>query len=172
MVKKQKKDNFLEKQFLKIPKNRKLYKKYQNTKNINLLHQLNQSYSNFVNYTRLLSLIQINVKYKSWHVQKKYRKHNQELVSDELFEYLFNQKDEKKSRFPPRNWNDVLESEVLIEAISKLTQRQQEVLWLLFVEELQGIQAKKRLNVSQQSISKTKKRALNNIQKIWEEKNE
>lgn len=93
-------------------------------------------------------------------------------MSDELFEYLFNQKDEKKSRFPPRNWNDVLESEVLIEAISKLTQRQQEVLWLLFVEELQGIQAKKRLNVSQQSISKTKKRALNNIQKIWEEKNE
>lgn len=76
LVKKQKKDNFLEKQFLKIPKNRKLYKKYQNTKNINLLHQLNQSYSNFVNYTRLLSLIQINVKYKSWHVQKKYRKHN------------------------------------------------------------------------------------------------
>lgn len=170
MAEKQKENDFLEKKFLEIPENRNLYKKYKNTKSLNLLHELNQSYSDFVNYTRLLSLIQINVKYKSWHIQKQFRLHNQELMQEELFEYLFDQKNERKTRFPAKNWSDVLENEELIEAITKLSQRQQEVLWLLFVEELSGVQAKKRLNVSQQSISKTKKRALDNIKKNWEEK--
>lgn len=66
--------------------------------------------------------------------------------------------------------DEALENEELIEVITRLSQRQQEVLWLLFIEDLSGVQVKKRLNVSQQSISKTKKRALNNIEKKWEEK--
>ena len=170
MVEKQKNNIFFKNQFLKDPENRTLYKKYQNTKNINLFHQLNHSYTNFVNYTRLLSLIQINVKYKSWHVQKQFKRHNQELIQDELFEFLFVQRSKTEKSFPEKNWDEALENEELIEVITRLSQRQQEVLWLLFIEDLSGVQVKKRLNVSQQSISKTKKRALNNIEKKWEEK--
>jgi DNA-directed RNA polymerase specialized sigma subunit len=43
------------------------------------------------------------------------------------------------------------------------------VLWLLFVEEIPSIEVQKALDISQQAVSKTKKRALSKLEIFMKE---
>ena len=133
------------------------------------MQQLNQDYSNFVNYIRLLSLIKTHVKYKSLHVRERYQIYKQELVSEDTLDYEINRKEASKLELPLTQWDAALESEDMVKAVSNLSERQQEILWLLFVEDIPVMEIKKKLNVSQQAISKTKKRALKNVEEYLKE---
>lgn len=159
----------LKREFLKVGEHRVWYEAYQETKDSNLLEKLSSAYSDFVNYAVLLSLIQTNIKYKSLHVRERLYKNTQELVSEEKWEYTLNQQQITMQPLTLDQWDNVLEDAELLEAVSSLTERQQQVLWLLFIEELQPIEAKEKLNVSVQAISKTKQRALIKIKQRLQE---
>lgn len=156
--------------FLEYPEHQRLYDDYKKNQSPEKLIQLNQAYSDFVNYTRLLSLIRIHVKYRSLHLKNKIQKYEKELVSEESLEYLVTKENVKESNFLARHWYTVLENDQLIDAVSTLSERQQQILWMLFVEDIPAAQAKEKLKVSQQSVSKTRKRALQNIEKLLEGK--
>lgn len=160
----------LRKQFLEKPTYRRLYEQYEDTQEPELLGKLNQEYTKFVNYVSLLSLIQTHVKFKSLHFREQNSSQKQELVSEETMEYALDQKKSSGLELTIPQWDAVLESEDLIQAVSDLTEHQQQILWFLFIEDMPVKQAKAQLNVSQQSISKTKNRALKKIQKQLEEK--
>lgn len=160
----------IKKKFLEKPAYNYLYKQYQTTRDPKLLQQLNQAYSDFINYMRLLSLIQTNVKYKGLHIKKKFYEQKQELVGEESLKYMINQKASSNMKHSHTQWDTVLESEELVKAVSTLSKRQQQILWIQFVEDIPAVQSRKQLNISQQSISKTRQRALRNIKKILEGK--
>lgn len=61
-----------------------------------------------------------------------------------------------------------MEDEALIEAVSSLTKREEQVIWLLFVEDKTNTDITTILGVSQQSISKTKRRALKKLESFLE----
>jgi len=109
------------------------------------------------------------VKYKSLHVRERYQIYKQELVSEDTLDYEINRKEASKLELPLTQWDAALESEDMVKAVSNLSERQQEILWLLFVEDIPVMEIKKKLNVSQQAISKTKKRALKNVEEYLKE---
>lgn len=84
----------------------------------------------------MLSLIKIHVKYKSLHIRERYQTYKQELVSEDTLEYVLNQKEVSELELPLKQWNTALESEDLVNAVSTLSERQQQIVWLLFVEEI------------------------------------
>lgn len=159
----------LRKPFLKQTRNRVLYERYRLTHDPILLEQLNQTYSNFVNYTVLLSLIHTNIKYKSLHMREKLSTHTQELIPEETLEYLLDQQQNDVTSHFPNQWENILENDQLLQAVSALTGRQQEVLWLLFVKKIPAVEAQGYLNISTQAISRTKQRALSKIKQHMKE---
>ena len=162
----------LRKQFLKLPCHQSLYESYLETHDSVLLEKLNQAYSDFVNYTVLLSLIHTNVKYRSLHMREHLSQIRQELVSEEKLEYILNQ---QSSGMPPSvldQWETILGNDQLLDAVTTLTERQQQVLWLLFVEGLPATEAREYLKVSPQAISRAKQRALTKIKQRMEEEKE
>ena len=159
----------LRKQFLKSPCHQSLYEAYLETQDSVLLEQLNQAYSDFVNYTVLLSLIHTNVKYRSLHVRENLSKIRQELVSEEKLEYVLNQQSTGMHPSVPDQWENILGNDQLLDAVTTLTERQQQVLWLLFVEGLPATKAREYLQVSPQAISRAKQRALTKIKQQMEE---
>jgi RNA polymerase sigma factor (sigma-70 family) len=159
----------LRKNFLKEPRHLIRYKKYLETKDQSLLQQLNEDFSNYVNYTILLSLIQTNIKFKSLHVRERMQDLNKEVISEDSLEYLVNQKRAYQLDLPPKKWEFIFEDGHLIEAMTKLTSREEQVLWLLFVEEIPSIEVQKALDISQQAVSKTKKRALSKLEIFMKE---
>ncbi|MER2180434.1 MAG: sigma-70 family RNA polymerase sigma factor [Desemzia incerta] len=158
----------LKKKFLKEAKYQKIYKHYLETNDSKLFEQLNGDYSDFVNYTILLSLIQTNIKYTSLHVRESLQKQYSEIVSEESLEYAVNQEQSTELGLPPKRWEFIMEDEALIEAVSSLTKREEQVIWLLFVEDKTNTDITTILGVSQQSISKTKRRALKKLESFLE----
>lgn len=159
----------LRKNFLQEPRHLMRYKKYLKTKDQSLLQQLNEDYSDYVNYTILLSLIQTNIKFKSLHVREQMQDQHKEIVSEDSLEYLVNQKRAYELDLPPKKWEFIFEDGNLIEAMTKLTSREEQVLWLLFVEEFPSTEVQKALDISQQAVSKTKKRALHKLETFMKE---
>ena len=153
----------LKRQFLKTLDHQAWHDTYQQTKDPILLEKLNSAYSDFVNYTVILSLIQTNIKYKSLHVRERLYQNTQELVSEEKWEYTLDQQQSPLLPLKIDQWGAVLENEELLNAVSTLTERQQHVLWLLFIDGLQATEVRKQLDVSIQAVSKTKQRALTKI---------
>ena len=159
----------LKRQFLRMPPHQALYEHYQETQDPDLQEELNQAYSDFVNYTVLLSLIQTNLKYRSLHVRERLYQNTQELVSEESLEYALNQQQADPNPLFVDHWESVLTDDQLLEAVSSLTERQQQVLWLLFIEGLPATEARKHLAISDQAVSKTKQRALEKVKQQLEE---
>lgn len=158
----------LKKKFLKEAKYQKIYKHYLETNDSKLFEQLNGDYSDFVNYTILLSLIQTNIKYTSLNVRERLQKQYSEIVSEESLKYAVNQDQSTELGLPPKRWEFIMEDEALIEAVSSLTKREEQVIWLLFVEDKTNTDITTILGVSQQSISKTKRRALKKLESFLE----
>lgn len=65
-------------------------------------------------------------------------------------------------------WKDVLADKRIWDAVQTLTEKEQEVLTLLYLRNLKEAKAASLLGVSQQTVSKTKKRALLKLRKQLE----
>ncbi|MED1944892.1 MULTISPECIES: sigma-70 family RNA polymerase sigma factor [Brevibacillus] len=80
------------------------------------------------------------------------------LVSD-------SDKSEREDNF---DWKDVLADKRILDAVQTLTEKEQEMLTLLYLRNLKEAEAASLLVVSQQAVSKTKKRALLKLRKQLE----
>lgn len=69
----------------------------------------------------------------------------------------------------PYNFTNIFEDEALYRTISKLSERQKEVLYLLYVEELTEIEVAQKLGITKQAVNKTKNQSLKKIKQDYEE---
>ncbi|OUQ85204.1 hypothetical protein B5G50_28320 [Brevibacillus brevis] len=75
---------------------------------------------------------------------------------------------EKSEREDNSEWEDVLADKRLLDAVHDLTENEQEILTLLYLRNLKEAEAASLLGISQQAVSKTKKRALLKLRKQLE----
>ncbi|BAH46565.1 hypothetical protein BBR47_55880 [Brevibacillus brevis NBRC 100599] len=75
---------------------------------------------------------------------------------------------DKSEREDNSEWEDVLSDKRILDAVQALTENEQEILTLLYLRNLKEAEAASLLGVSQQAVSKTKKRALLKLRKQLE----
>ncbi|WJQ81597.1 sigma-70 family RNA polymerase sigma factor [Brevibacillus brevis] len=86
-----------------------------------------------------------------------------EMVVDNLISDTY-----KSEREDTSEWEDVLADKRVLDAVQTLTEKEQEILKLLYLRNLKEVEAASLLGVSQQAVSKTKKRALLKLRKQLE----
>lgn len=114
----------------------------------------------------LLSLIKKKVKYKQKDLFQELKKHRLEEFSEEAIGDVEEQ--ERNEFYFTGEWAFVFENSDLIEALESLSYRNQEILWLLFVEMKSQKEVAKKLQVSPASISQAKKRSYRQIHSLLE----
>lgn len=114
----------------------------------------------------LMSLITQKVKYK----QKDLFRDRQKYMYQELFEEMIenNVDYEENNAYFTGEWAYAFENVDLIEALESLSYRQQEILWLLFVEMKSQVEVAQKFQVSPAYISKTKKICYSHIYSFLE----
>ena len=116
----------------------------------------------------LLGLIKKKVKYKQ---QDLFRDKEKNISGNVLLENIEDvvREEGKEYRFT-KEWVFLLENPELIEALEKLSYYNQELLWLLFVEEKTQKEIAEKFQVSPASVSQAKKRAYEQVRAFMKER--
>lgn len=116
----------------------------------------------------LLGLIKKKVKYKQ---QDLFRDKEKNISGNVLLENIEDvvREEGKEYRFT-KEWVFLLENPELIEALEKLSYYNQELLWLLFVEEKTQKEIAEKFQVSPASVSQAKKRAYEQVRSFMKER--
>ncbi len=152
-------------EFLSYPDNQKLYADYLESPTEELKSKLDTEFKKFYQNLRILSYVIKMLHYESKKLDKKerdYRKKH-ELILDT---------DTEKFQIPyvdiVSNTNDISEeiaSEKLFLCIQNLSRRQKDILSLVFVKQMSDKEIANQLKISQQAVSKSRKRILEIIRK-------
>lgn len=120
----------------------------------------------------LLRFIKLKIRYKQldlWRDMKKVR-NTESLFLEEVGENI-QEEDAPYDTFTPE-WEFLMEDDGLIDALQQLTDRQQEILWMLIVEGKSQEEVAATLRLSPASVSQTKKRAYKQLRSFLERKRE
>lgn len=155
--------------FLNIEENRDRYQKYMEHPTEENRKRLDELFKKHMYVIRYISYFIKMVHFESKHFDKKQRKRN------ELFQLTLDKMDEDGHRIvdllPEDNVNeylgyrleDLVEDPDLYSSIQSLTDRQKTLLNLVFIEGMKDTEIAKLLGVSQQAVTKAKKKALTKL---------
>lgn len=163
--------------FLKIPTNKEKYMDTIINPTTENMKELDMLFKHFYFKIRFISHISSTLKFNSINFDKKLRliqsrfsltldakinaNEGQEtfldLVADEQAEGHFSEVNLKD------NLDDYVISPILYDALNSLTKKQKEIISLAYAEGLSDTEIGRRLNKSQQAVSKTHKKALENM---------
>lgn len=165
--------NFIK--FLEDERNNILYLKYLYDPSKKNVIELNEAYKK---YERQL-MVRGYIKKAIYHEAKKYdeslrNKEKQQISLDQTFDdgatlgdFLI---DEKSTRTYEEMWDsrleEIFENIKLYEMIINLTRKQRNVLYLLYIKELNEKEASRQLNVTQQAVSKVHRTAINKLKGV------
>ncbi len=159
------------KNFLKTPENNEAYLDYQDSPSSLNYTILNSKFKEFLNYIVLLSLIKTNITYEALHFKQHSSKIKEEQENTDYLTYKIYENEQKQdiseSVFND-TWEFLLEDENLIEALNKLTKKQQIIIKLIFIKDKKIKDIANEIGVSQQAVSKVKKQALKKLKRIIE----
>ena len=156
--------------FLNMEENMMLYDDYCRKPSPETKELLNKRFVDFYYEVRMISYLSKVIHFEAKRFDAKIREHNRrfKLILDNSVLSL-----DEQAQFDPflveepaytepssRRLEDHIQYPKLKGAIRNLTERQKEVLYWSFVENLKDIEIAAKLHVSQQAISKTKKSAL------------
>lgn len=168
-------DNIIENKviqsFLQVPENKELYKQVIELNDENSLKELNKMFKDFFLEIRLLKYISTIIHNSVIEMDIRYRKKEQILVP-------YNEQLHDKETFEivndSRELNEFLEDGKMIGCLNVLTEKEKNILSLIYMKELKEGEIAMSLNISQQAVSKTKRRALQKIREMVrkDEKNE
>ena len=163
--------------FLKIPTNKEKYMDTIINPTTENMKELDMLFKHFYFKIRFISHISSTLKFNSINFDKKLRliqsrfsltldakinaNEGQEtfldLIADEQAEGHFSEVNLKD------NLDDYVISPILYDALNSLTKKQKEIISLAYAEGLSDTEIGRRLNKSQQAVSKTHKKALENM---------
>lgn len=163
------------KSFVEEEQNRIIFiKKLFNYKNYPYI--LDQKFREHYFEIRFISYICTHLYYQSIHFDKKIRKQstkeiaildqpiddNEELTMKDTIAAI---QQTTQSEVKPKSLEEVLSNEKIIKVLSKLTSKQREVLFQIYVNGYKEKEVAQELGVSQQAVSKIKRSALNKLKK-------
>ena len=147
--------------FLREGNNEELLKKYMISKERELKDLLDERFKVFFKKKKVLSYFLKVLHFESKHFDKRIRTHNKIYQLPSFIEEHLNL--EINEIFQPIE-EHISDIDIFL-AIKKLTSKQKTVLSFAFVHNLNDTEIAKLFNVSQQSITKTKKTAIKNLRK-------
>ncbi len=140
--------------------------------------KLDQLFREFYFEYRFISFISQTLYYEAIHYDKKIRKEKvreqtvlyESSESTEDYNLTLLDKIESKQEIEPEIYTDSfaghIENVNLYQAFKGLTERQQTILYEAYVRDMKDVEISKKLNISQQSVSKTRKVALLSLRKM------
>ncbi len=156
-------------EFLRSPNSKKLFDEYQKNKAEDIKLLLDEQFKKFYQRFRLLSYLIKVLHYESKHFDKKIRLHNsrnQLSLSTNIDLFATTHKSEdvfsEKVNYS-NNIEDHITSENLLKSVSKLTDRQKQILSLAYIEQMTDTEIARRQGITQQAVSKAKNKAINKI---------
>jgi len=152
-------------EFLSYANHQKLYDEYLNTQSEELKAQLDKEFKKFYQNIRILSYVIKMLHYESKRLDKKereYRRKN-ELSLDPYTENYQIPYVELVNE--TNDISEVITSEKLFLCIQNLSQRQKDILSLVYIKQLTDKEIARELQISQQAVSKSRKKILEIIRK-------
>jgi len=152
-------------EFLSYPDNQKLYDDYLDSQSDDLKEKLDKEFKKFYQNIRILSYVIKMLHYESKRLDKKerdYRRKNDltfDLYSENFqipYADLINETDDI---------SEVITSEKLFLCIQNLSQRQKDILSLVYIKQFTDKEIARELQISQQAVSKSRKKILEIIRK-------
>lgn len=152
-------------EFLKCPSNRTLLEEFKATNSGEIKLLIDSKFKKYYQNYRILSYLIKALHYESKHFDRKlrdYRNRNQLVPTSDLI-YL------DKSYTDPfvlsKDIVDHISSDNLFHTLRKLTDRQKEILSLVYVRQMTDKEIAQHLGITQQAVSKTRKNIIKNIRK-------
>ncbi|CAM5798176.1 MULTISPECIES: sigma-70 family RNA polymerase sigma factor [Brevibacillus] len=154
-------NNKVIKLFLEIPENKSLYDQVIESKhNENALKELNKRFVDFYLEIRLVKYISTIIHNSVIELDLRSSKKEKSLLPyDETIH-------DKHFSTTNTAQDTILDNKIPIECFKSLTKKEKNIIYFIFYKELKEAEIARYLNISQQAVSKTKRRAL---QKIREE---
>ncbi|NDI35182.1 sigma-70 family RNA polymerase sigma factor [Chengkuizengella sediminis] len=166
------------KRFFKEKKYKLRYEEYLRTEDPLYITQLEDSFKEYYYKVRILNYFNTYLHFKAIKHDIKYRKLQQrfQLILDRSIEggnntFLDNIEDEKSQINIDEmdiSLYDFVKNERLSNAINKLTNQQKKVLYFYYMKEMKDIEIANELNVTRQSISKTRSTAIKKLRKDFD----
>jgi len=128
-----------------------------------LSDQILSSLEDYFNYVMMLNSLKRNIHFKNqpFFSRNKDKSHivyvPNEILDTNKTKELFTSK---------RNWEDVIEDDIILNAIMRLDKKSQRILWMIIVEQSTQKEISDSLNLSQQAISKEKKSIMNKLKRV------
>ncbi|MEK4485780.1 sigma-70 family RNA polymerase sigma factor [Psychrobacillus sp. FSL H8-0484] len=156
-------------EFLKCPTNRSLLDEFKNTNSEEIKLRIDLEFKKFYQNFRILSYLIKVLHFESKHFDKKmrsYRDRNQLTLESNLDMFpIYHEKAFADSIGLSGDIVDHITSENLFKCLRKLTDRQKEILSLVFVKEMTDKEIAQRLGITQQAVSKTRRNVIKYIRK-------
>lgn len=148
--------------FLKQDEVQKCIKEYKKKPTRYLSDRILSKLEDYFEYVFMLNSLKRNIHFKNKHFYSR-------NVDKEKIVYVPNEVlDVNKTKNVYKNiegWEDLIDDDVTLEAIKDLDIKSQRILWMLIVDQATQKEVSDVLNLSQQSVSKQRKRILNNLRK-------
>jgi RNA polymerase sigma factor (sigma-70 family) len=154
-------------EFLKFPDNKILFDEFQSTKDEKVKALIDERFKLFYQRYRIISYLIKVLHYESKHFDKKIRLHNDRnqlvLSSNPNLLEIEKQNENDSLEVSSHSIVDHITDEKLLASVRRLTDRQQQVLSLAFIQQMSDTEIALHLGVTQQAVSKAKKISINKI---------
>lgn len=145
--------NFLIINFLKQNEVQKCIKEYKKKPTKYLSDQILSKLEDYFEYVCMLNSLKRNVHFKNKHFySRNVNKEKLIYVPDEILDI----NKAKKVYENIKDWEDLIDNDVILKAVKDLDIKSQRILWMLIVNRATQKEVSSVLNISQQSISKEK----------------
>lgn len=156
--------------FLEDEKNNVIYSRYLNEPNQKNATELNETYKKFERQMIVRGYLKKTIEYEARRFDKKIRSAEKEKTSLDkvvygteiaISELLIDGKSTTAyETIYHEDLSQIFEDVRLAEGVANLTEKQREVLYMIYILELSEKEIAKRMNVTQQAISKVRKAAI------------
>ncbi|OXS72961.1 RNA polymerase sigma factor [Domibacillus enclensis] len=164
-------ENKLLKEFFSCEENKYLFENYRKTKNSKIKRQLDQRFKIFHLKIKAITYMDKLIYFEAIHFDKKVRSREEKVafILDEEMEdklkYIEVLQGASIEPIPMYNLEDYIEDELLYNVVRSLSEKQKNILLLLFVENQKEKEVASFLGITQQAVSKQKNAALSKIKK-------
>lgn len=159
-------------EFLRCPSNKTLFEEYKATLSEEIKQKIDAKFKKFYQNYRIISYLVKVLHYESKHFDKKmrtYKNRYQLILPSDLenvnFTPIYFQKSYSDSVEFSNDIADHISSEKLFNCVKTLTDRQKEILSLVYVKQMTDKEIAQYLGITQQAVSKTRKNVIKKIRK-------
>lgn len=159
-------------EFLKCPYNKKLFEEYQITKSEEIKRKIDIKFKKYYQNYRILSYLIKVLHYESKHFDQKmrtYKSRYQLILTSDLenldFSPVYFEKSYSDAIEFSKDIADHISDDKLFNCFKALTDRQKEILSLVYVRQMTDKEIAQYLGISQQAVQKTRKNVIKKIRK-------